>query len=324
MNFRALALLVIPPLAACGGSSEGTPPVTVDVALTNANNYTSESELHISTVQTASGADLDICWDGITKDILCHDIVPGSNGIDNVAFLKIPNMSKDQVQKKLTTGQLQVAQVSTYGDFHTANGSSKCVKLSQLALGKAIAPATDYVEASNQTYMILFAKGTTPGVGARSMIFIEPKASETNTMVTAPDGCSTDILDFQATLGQPIGISAADSTKWVVGWKDVTKDSFGNTVPTGHLNRVMVGFFQGKTASDIQDHFLDIEQDATALYEVSVGQGNDYVNLADAKLRGANTAFPGFTQTDGAWMVAVMCDQCQLPAPIVLSVLTLQ
>ena len=48
------------------------------------------------------------------------------------------------------------------------------------------------------------------------------------------------------------------------------------------------------------------------------------MNLADAKLRGGTTMFPGFAQTDGTWLVAVMCGKCQLPAPVVLSVLTPQ
>jgi hypothetical protein len=329
MKFPRIAALLTPValfapvlVTSCGGgTSDGT--TRGNVLLKDANNYTSESTLTIATVETASGADLNICWDGITKDILCHDIVSPTNAIDNVAFLQIPNMNKSQVATKLAKAQLAENQVAVYGDFHTAEmPASKCVQLSKMKLGSDIvAPATDYVESTNKTYMLLFASGTTPGSGARSMIFIEPKASSTNMTVQAPDGCSTDILDFQATLGQPISIPAADATKWLVDWGDITHDSFGNTVSFANLKRVLVGFYQGKTADDLETGFLDIEQTATALYEVAVPAGQTYVNLADAKLRGGTTAFPGFTQTDGTWMVAVMCDKCQLPAPVVLSVL---
>ncbi len=324
MKLRIAALLMAAPLACGGGGTEA--PTRGNVLLKDANNYTSESTLTIATVQTKSGADLNVCWDGIAKDILCHDIVPGSNGIDNVAFLQIPNMSKDTVATKLAAGQLDPNLVKVYGDYHTSQATTKCVNLSQLSLGKAIDPATDYVESTNKVYMMLFATGTTPGVGARSMVFIEPTAASQNTMVAGPDGCNSTpkILDFQATLGTAIAIPATDATMWKIDWADISHDSFGNPVQFSHLNRVLVGFYQNKTVADLQTGFLDIQETATALYEVPVTVGSKYVDLSAAKLQGGTTPFPGFTQTDGTWMVAVLCDDCQLPAPIVLSVLTPQ
>ena len=32
--------------------------------------------LKLPTIQTKSGADLTVCWDGLMKDLLCHDIQP--------------------------------------------------------------------------------------------------------------------------------------------------------------------------------------------------------------------------------------------------------
>jgi hypothetical protein len=322
MKFRTSALMLAPALlAACGGGSSGPKVEPPDVALADANNYTSVSMLTIPKVSTKAGADLNVCWDGISKDILCHDITTG-NTIDNVAFLQIPNMSEDAASKKLAAGQLDPNIVMVYGDYHTAGASSKCVNLSQLKLGgKVIDPATDFVAATNKIYMMLFATGTTPGIGARSMVFLEPSDTSTNTTVMAPDGCSSNILDFNATLGAVSTISATDSTKWTVGWSDVTKDSFGNAIPFSHLKRVLLGFYQGMSVQNLQEHFLDIQQTATTMYEVAVVPGDKFVDLKDAKVQGGTTAFPGFTQTDGTWMVAVMCDDCQLPAPPILSVL---
>jgi hypothetical protein len=301
------------------------PTMRGNVVLADANNYTSVSTLSPPTVETAPGADLTVCWDGIEKDILCHDVA-GTNSIDNVAFLKIGNMNQAAVSQKLAAGTLTENYVKVYRDYHVSQTpTSTCAQLSKFVLGSSmLAPPTDYVEDANTTYMLLFANGTTPGVGARSMVFIKPTASSTNTMVTAPDGCSTDILDFQATFGQPVTIPAADNTKWMVDWADVTKDSFKNPLPSNGIDRVIVGFYQGKDKAAVEAGFLNIETSATALYEVPVTGGKKYVNLADAKLRGGATAFPGFTQTDGTWLVAVMCGKCQLPAPVVLSVLTPQ
>lgn len=326
LSLAGLALVLAP--SACGSSSNAAPPGPQgNLVLHDDNNYASQSTLSIPTAQTAPGADLTVCWDGVAKDIVCHDMVATSE-IDNVSFLQIPNLSHAQVEAKLALGQLDENLVRIYRDFHvdhTLVPPTTCTKLSTLALGTKLDPAQDYLEAADKTYMLLFAHGTTPGVGARTMTFLEPTAASANTSVAAPDGCSSRILSFQATLGAPIAVPAHDSTKWMVDWSQVTHDSFGNSFSFTKLDSVLIGFFAGKTVADVQTGFLDIELTATLRYDVAVPVGAKAVNLADARLHsGTGTStdpFPGFDRTDGVWLVAVRCSRCQLPAPVVLSIL---
>jgi hypothetical protein len=329
LAWTAVIVPAVVPFVACGGSGTTAPAGPQgDVALRDANNYTSRSTLTIPTVQTAPGVDLTVCWDGIAKDLLCHDMIPAAD-IDNVSFLQIPNMSHDDVAAKLALGKLDEGLVRIYRDFHVDHAlvpPTTCTKLSTLALGTKLDPTQDYVEGADKTYMLLFEHGTTPGVGARTMTFLVPTAASSNTMVAAPDACGSQILSFQATLGAPISIPAADRSKWVVDWSQITRDSFGNAVSFNKLDSVMVGFFAGKTAADLQAAFLDIEVTATLQYELAVPAGAKSVDLAAAKLRGGTDAFPGFdsvgsTAADGTWLVAVRCSKCQLPAPVVLSIL---
>ena len=84
---------------------------------------------------------------------------------------------------------------------------------------------------------------------------------------------------------------------------------------------MLIGFYQGKTAADLQTMFKDIELIATTLYEVPVAIGARDVMLGDAKVRGATTPFPGFNQTDGVWALAVTCSKCQVPAPVLMTIL---
>lgn len=314
-------------LPACGGTSPPPAPVwpVGNIVFEDANNYMSSTSLDIPRVPTASGADLDICWDGLSKDLLCHDLAAGTNDVDNVSFLQIPNLSQDQVSAKLAVGQLDENLVKTYGDYHVVHtATSKCTKLSQLKLGTAIAPATDYVVPTGTmtiTYMLLFESGTTPGVGSKSMLFLEPSASSSVTSVAAIDACATGVLDFNATLGQHMAIPAADNTKWHVDWSQLTHDSFGNPVLFNKIDKVLIGFYQGKTAADLQTMFKDIEVIATTLYEAPVAIGARDVDLAKAKVRGGTTAFTGFNQTDGVWALAVTCSKCQVPAPVLMTIL---
>ena len=98
-------------------------------------------------------------------------------------------------------------------------------------------------------------------------------------------------------------------------------DSFGNDVLFTKIDKVLIGFYQGKTKADLQANFKDIEINATTLYEVAVPPGARDVKLGDAKVRSGTTPFPGFAQTDGVWAMAVTCSKCQVPAPVMMTIL---
>jgi hypothetical protein len=288
-----------PLLFGCGGSSTPPPTTEGNVVLRDQNNYTSQSTLTIPSVQTMPGADLQICWGDIQKDILCHDLTPTTD-IDNVSFLRLQGMTTDQIQTKLAAGSLTAAMVNVYRDFHVDHtASSTCVSLSSLSFtSTALNPATDYVEASDKKYLLLFSKGTTPGSGARTMTFIEPTSSSTATAVTVPK-----------------------AGPWDVDWSLITRDSMNHTVLFQNLDQLMVGFYPGMTVADLQARFLDIDRIAgSSLYQMAIPTGAKHADLANAK-DSNGVAFPGFARTDGVWAVAILCSKCQVPAPIILSIL---
>jgi hypothetical protein len=315
--------LTVALLTACGSSGGSGSGAVGNVVIKDANNYTATSSLSIPTIQTKPASDLTITWDGISKDLLCHTAKP----IDNVAFVKIPNKMQATLEHELAEGTFNTNEQSKYGEFHTAghDGGARTTSLmlSQLAYGgatTAIMPATDYVESATTLYLMLFATGTTPAVGAQSMVFIQPTSGVDNTMVSAPDACTSKVLDFHATLSSmPASIPAAGP--WKVDWSQITKDSFGNNLDFSltHLDKVEVGFFQGKQPSEIETDFLNIEQDATALYTYAVPSGQKYVDLMSTPTMGGT--FPGFADTSGTYAVAVLCSSCTVPAPVVFSIL---
>ncbi|HZY08677.1 MAG TPA: hypothetical protein VFE69_13060, partial [Ilumatobacteraceae bacterium] len=120
-GFVLASLAVAVALPACGGS---TPQPKADVIFTGTNNYTSQTSLKIPVVQTMPGADLMVCWNGLQKDLLCHDIVAPSNAIDNVGFAKIPNLDQTKVAMQLAVGTFDENLAAVYGDFHTADRPS--------------------------------------------------------------------------------------------------------------------------------------------------------------------------------------------------------
>lgn len=321
-GFSLSAAVVVAVLAGCGGGSSGGSPsgATGNIVLRDANNYTSTSTLTLPKVETSAGVDLKICWSTLAKDILCHDLNAQAD-IDNVSFLQVPNLTEDEIQKKLAAGQLPASLIKVYRDYHTDHQST-CTMLSAMTFGgTALAPDQDYAAASDLRYLLLFSHGTTPGSGARSMMFLEPSASSTNTNVDAPDGCASKTLDFKADITTPQPVTVPKTGPFVVDWSALTRDGIGNEVIFQKLDSLIVGFYQGMTVADLQAKFLNIQLIATAMYQAPIPAGQKSLDLGVTKDAGG-TAFPGFTSTDGVWAVALMCSTCQVPAPVALAILT--
>ena len=327
--------LLAAPLLACGSSSsnDGGSGATGNVVLTNATNYTVPNpSLTIPVIPTAAGMDLQLCWGDIQKNLLCHATSDSANSIDNIGFAVVPHISQSALEDKLASGQDVTPLVTTYGQLKTSQATSpstNCTALSSLVsqtstTGGDINPATDLVESSSTNYLVLATHGTIEGAGAQAMVFLQPSSTVTTTMVNIPDPCAGDILNFSATLGSPVSVPTAGP--WKLDWSEVTRDGFGNMLnfASTKIDKVEVGFYEGKTAADLQTHFVDLDQPTfyTSLYQVAVPANQKWVDLAGAKDVSTNAAL-AFDRTDGIWAVAVLCSTCSLPAPIVFTPLTL-
>jgi hypothetical protein len=291
-----------------------------NVILLDENNYSSQSALSIPTIETASATDLDICWGDVDQDIQCHD-VNAQEDLDAVALLRFLHLDEEEVEVKLTAGQLDMSEVDGYLDYETADDpGATCAKLSSLTLlGTEVDVEEEYVASDDRTYLLLLTEGTTPGVGARSMIFLHPSESSTNTMVEAQPGCG--FLEFSADLTSAEPVSIPADGPWVIDWRDVTEDSLGNEIVFENIDGVLVGFFEGLTVAELEAQILDLELIATQLWEVELDAGKT-ADLADARDRDGGDAFPGFERDEeGVWMLGLMCSTCQNPSPVVLAVL---
>ncbi len=303
-------------LAGCG--DDGEEGAAGNVVLGDSNNYSSTTALSIPpAIETAAG-DIEVCWTGMTSDLQCHEIDP-VGGIDNVALLRFDGMSEEDLEGELATGRLSMQDVDAYFEWETDHAST-CVQLSAMEIfGSPIDVTSDYVDDDRFTYLLLTAVGTTPGVGTRSMAFLKPTGGSTVTTVDVPPSCG--ILDFTADLAsaEPVSIPAAGP--WVVDWEGLTRNGQGGDLAFESIDSVLIGFYAGMTIEQIQDQIMDLELIATTLWELPVS-GAMSADLADARERGGQAAFPGFERSeDGVWLLGLMCSGCQSPAPLVLVVL---
>ncbi|TPV96501.1 MAG: hypothetical protein B7733_04420 [Myxococcales bacterium FL481] len=283
-----------------------------NIAVRDANNYSSVSSLDIPAVVTASGVDIDVCWPNIVDDIQCHPVDPVAD-LNNMTLVRFPHLSQEEVEQRLAQGELAQSELNGYLEYHTGNAT--CAKLSQLNfLGTDIAVDKEYDAALDQTYMLSFTTGTAQGVGTRTMVFLTPSVDSVNTMVDVTQGCG--ILQFTADLSSLTPVTVPRSGPWVVDWREATVDGQGN--PLEKVDGVLLGYYQGMTPADLQAKILDLELIATTLWELDVPQGKT-ADLTQATAADGSR-FSGFVD-GGTWVLGLMCSTCQNPAPRVLTIL---
>ncbi len=315
-----LAPVVVLVAVGCSQSSDsgGGRDGGASIVLANENNYQSTASLSLPTVETASGADLDICWTNIASDMQCHPVAPQAD-IDNVAFLRLLHLTEAEAEVKLVSGEITQSQIDGYLEFHTENQTT-CTKLSQFSfLGTKVDVLAEYQESADETYLLLFTHGPQRGIGARVMMFLKPLATSTNTKVDAPSGCGT--LEFTADIASREEAQVPVTGPWIVDWRNVTADGQGNEIIYSTLDKLLLGYYQGMTVADIQAKFFDLEIMATSLWDLGLAGGYT-ADLSQAVDRKTGAQFAGFGgAADGVWLLALTCSTCQNPAPVILTIL---
>ncbi len=314
----ALAALLA---AACGEDAKNGGPEQAEpapISIGDANNYQATSSLSIPVVRTAPATDLDICWADVETDIQCHELSP-SGDVDNVGLLRIIHLDEAEVESKLATDTLEQSAIDGYVQYPTSEGDT-CTKLSSFSFFDTMIDLEEqYVESNDRSYLLIFTTGTVPGMGARSMIFIEPTADSDNTRVDAEPGCG--ILDFSADLASAEPLVVPEKGPWPLDWHELGRNGLGNPVPYAAVDRALVAFYAGRSVEDLEAGIFDLETTATELYEIPL-EGGRTTDLALATERTTGEAFSGFARDDaGVWLFALLCGTCQNPSPVLLTVL---
>jgi hypothetical protein len=314
---------------------EGDDEPPGNILLLDEHNYQTTASLSIPVIETASAENLEICWDGVISDLQCHDVDPLAD-LDNVVLVRFQGASQQEVQELLGASEMSMQDVDAYFDCNfddpdcNIQDDETCVNLEDMSyLGDSIPIDQDYVEGDEFTYVLLVAEGTTPGVGTRSMVFLQPKSEETNTRVDVPPACTEEdgsILDFSATFSSETVRVPMDGP-WVVDWSDATRDGAGNPISFSSIDSLLLGFYKDMTLADLQDQIFDFELLPASLWEIEHLQIEDAptartADLAQASERHSGEPFPGFERDEeGFWLLGLMCSTCQNPAPIMACVL---
>jgi hypothetical protein len=316
-------------LAGCESVKENPPPdpppAEYASLVNDEHNYTSTSVLTPGEITTAAGEDLTINWDNLNIDMQCHDMDPVED-IEKVALIRFRGLTNAEASALLTAGELDQDQVDGYLQYETKRMGTTAMLSDLSVFGSPVDILEEYAPVEGQTYMLLWGTTEEPGVGARTMTFIRPVVGDTRTIINAPIPCDraagTGILEFTADLSEtPVVVKEDPEGAYVMDWRGVSKDSLLNDFAYTRVTSVLLGFFADKTPADIELEILDIELNATDLWEVEHGGGKQAA-LSALKHRETGEDFAGFDgYPAGTWLFALMCSDCQNPSPLVLSVL---
>jgi hypothetical protein len=303
---------------ACGGDNNGGDSgSTANARITDAANYKVVSTLDIPSFKVKAGADLRVCWPDLNTDLLKHTISATAD-ITHVSWGQIKGLTEADIEQQFAVGTFDDRKLSIYRDFIIPTDKPTCANLTQFKLGASVLdPAVDFKPMAGYTYMLMWAEGLDPGVGVKTMCFLEPDDTSNVEEVTAPQG--KDILTFVADLTTPQKVDIPAAGPWVIDWSGLTKDAFGQEVVYANLDSIFLAHYD-MTVADLEARALDFELIADAQYRAKIPVGTKQIDLATAK-KDDGTAFSGFTSTSGFWGVAIMCSKCQIPAPVSVSVL---
>ena len=326
---EALALLLL--AASCkgtngdsgGGSGDGggdagqadpTPPDSDGTVHLGAdNNYSFVGLLDGPSFPLAELSDATLSWADLDRDLQCHDLDPVAD-IDNVALLVFPRLSEAEVEDGLSNNNLAQVDLGVYLSYEPEENTS--ASLSQMTFfGTDADIETQFTDGSG-TWLLLLTSGTTVGVGARMIAFLDPTKGATATSAAANDGCSVLDVDVELTAMQPLGVLR--DGPWPVVWDSLLLTGQGNEFDAGDIDTVMVARFDAISLADLEPQFLDLELLADGLWtmEHAGGTSADLSGLLDS----SGGAFPGFTDAE-TWVVALRCSTCPSPAPLFLGAL---
>ena len=289
----------------------------VDILLTDENNFSFESSLSLSSIETAAAPDIEICWENLTRDFQCHEMDPIED-VDNVSLVRIRNMTEEEIAASLSEGDLPQSYITGYLDF-PADKETPCALLADFSFrGSEVDVAEEYTVSETEKYLLVLTTGTQPGVGARMMAFLTPSETSEVTRVDIEEDC--DALAFDADLGSLTTVDVPKDGNAVMDWSYITRNGQSGGVSFGGIDSVLIGFYESLTPAALEDAVLDLLLIADRTYELPLEGGSFSALLTDAEDAEGN-AFDGF-EGDGTWIFALMCSSCQNPAPQFLTVLT--
>ena len=302
----SLSLLGLSALVLLGCAPVDCPSTGSPLVLQDGSNYALESSLSIESTPLAEYAgEALLDFGSLTTDPQGHALDPVAD-IDVLSLLAF-ELSEAEVEAALPTDALSQSDMALFTSLEVGDRTS--ASLSELTLLGNDIDVEQYFEEGVGAWLLTVNTGTVPGVGARMVAFLEPRADSTATEASITDDSALLDLDVDLLSLEPTLVSEGD-TELSVDWSELTANAMGNDLDSGAVDQVMLGRYDDLGAEDLQEDFLDLELLADGMWTVDIDAGSE-ATLSDIDPLDA----------DSTWVLALRCTTCSNPAPPFLTFL---
>ncbi len=316
----------VPPMASCNNAVTGG-----TIYLTDATNYTFDSNITVQDTTVKSPADITFDWGSLTTDIFGEPLNPATD-IDMV-LVGLFGMTHDVLAENIRKDNLPISDnkgaiafyrpegipytSQTLYNFTTPDGSTMTAE-DFARYFDASAPDYSYPQ-DTHTFVFVAASGTSIGKNSRMLGFFHLDPASQGMSVALNDNSMK--LDFTTNLAQIMPVPVAAGTgAFTASWQYMTNNALKNEFVLTQITEVMIGHYANMTRPQLDAQFLNLREIATDTWsrEVKAGVSIDLSTLLN-DVTGA--PFTGVDNT-GVWIMALFCTKnCTNPAPWSITIL---
>ncbi len=282
------------------------------IELADDQNYTFSSTISAEVQVIKAYEDASVDWSGLNPDLMGKTMDP-STEVDELAVVRFNNLSVDEVLTAINADSLKQADVSGYVEYFPPDGETDADLSAFAFLGTPIVPADEIYPGA--TYMLNAA--TEDVVGYRMLAFFLAEEDEENTTIILATG-SAD-LDYTVDLSSMSQLLLDNKRGNVtVDWTALESNGSGLDFKVSDIDQMMLARYD-ESLDGLEDEFLLIQDIAAEMYTgpiEGVGEYN-FLDLVDDD----GNSFSGF-DSDGTWIMALLCGDCINPAPPFLGVIS--
>lgn len=308
-------------LAACSGSdSDSQKACTQSIVLTDDENYSYEGRLNFPEYPAKSETNFTVDWSAMTKDMLCHDIEPGTIG--NAGLTLFAHTDCTTLEDEFSQNTVQQNEVAGYVNNPIATETS--VSVSEMTFnGYTVDAATYFTQNPDACWLFSLTETDDFSSPVINAAILTPTDSSDVTTVELQDYCDTP--DFTANMHDLVQVPVDSSAcSYDLDWTQVlfaghTTDGVRDGLKVGEIDTILVAHYPDWTVTDLETNFIDLEVDADGLWRETLPSADSVASL-DGLAADDGSAFPGF-DTTGVWILALSKSSAQNPAPLVLAVL---
>ena len=285
------------------------------VVLCDDNNYAYTPELTVEQQQLRSGEDISITWPDVSEDIFGNPL-DDDFAVDEVAIYVFGEHTPDEAVSGVLTESMMQREVDIFG--YCAPTDNSCQLSDFMLVGHELFLDTIFTEGSGAW---LASLRTETSCFETSFLFLVPSDQSDDDQAAFGDQSTELNLTVDLTSLESVMVPA-DGNAWL-DWSAITVDGLRNALSLYRLDRLQVVHFEDENAVDWSLAWDALTETADQVWQSDVTGVTEW-HLHDLASKGQPGPNLDGIDSDGTWLLALVCSTCCDLEPRFLTTLTVQ